>query len=72
MLSEKPYNLESLRSVDADVHFKGESILTQDIPLDNITVNLKLQHGKLTLKPLDFGVAHGHITSPSRWMRAKT
>ncbi len=63
VLSEKPYNLKSLRSVDADVHFKGESILTKDIPLDNITVNLKLQQGKLTLKPLNFGVAHGHIAS---------
>jgi uncharacterized protein involved in outer membrane biogenesis len=63
VLSEKPYNLQSLRAVDADVRFKGESILARDIPLDSITVDLKLKDGKLALTPLDFGVAHGHVTS---------
>jgi uncharacterized protein involved in outer membrane biogenesis len=63
VLSEKPYDLDRLRSVDADVRFKGESIIFRDIPLDNITVALKLNHGKLTLEPLDFGLAKGHITS---------
>jgi uncharacterized protein involved in outer membrane biogenesis len=63
VLSEKPYDLKALREVDANVRFKGESILYQDIPLDSITVALTLNHGKLTLKPLDFGLAHGHVTS---------
>jgi uncharacterized protein involved in outer membrane biogenesis len=63
VLSEKPYHLEALRAVDADVRFKGESILMRDIPLDDITVHMKLNHGKLSLNPLDFGVAKGHITS---------
>jgi len=63
VLSEKPYDLERLRAIDADVRFKGKSIIVRDIPLDNITVALKLNHGKLTLEPLDFGLAKGHITS---------
>src|SRR5262249_23659155 len=63
VLSEKPYDLKALRAVDAEVRFKGQSILVRDIPLDSITVNLALNHSKLTLKPLDFGVAKGHITS---------
>jgi uncharacterized protein involved in outer membrane biogenesis len=63
VFSEKPYNLQSLRAVDADVRFKGESILARDIPLDSIKVDLKLKNGKLALAPLDFGVAGGHVTS---------
>src|SRR5262249_55512633 len=31
VLSEKPYDLKALRRVDADVRFKGESILFRDI-----------------------------------------
>ena len=62
VLPDKPYNLQALRKIDATVKFKGESIITQDIPLDNIKADLKLEHGKLTLKPLDFGVASGEVT----------
>jgi hypothetical protein len=63
VFSSKPYNLERLRAVDADVRFKGKSIIARSIPLDDITVELKLRNGKLTLTPLDFGVAGGHVTS---------
>jgi uncharacterized protein involved in outer membrane biogenesis len=63
VLSDKPYNVKALRSVDANVRFKAKSILTQDIPLDDITVHAVLRQGRLVLKPLDFGVASGHITS---------
>ena len=62
VLPDKPYNLQALRKIDATVRFKVESIITQDIPLDNIKADLKLEHGKLTLKPLDFGVASGEVT----------
>ncbi len=63
ILATKPYSLEKLRSVDADVKFKGESIITQDIPLDKVNVALKLKDGKLALAPLDFGLAGGHVVS---------
>jgi len=63
VLSVKPYSLERLRVVDAVVHFKGESILATDIALDSIEVKLKLEAGKLSLTPLDFGVAGGHVTA---------
>jgi uncharacterized protein involved in outer membrane biogenesis len=63
VLSSKPYSLERLRAADADVKFKGESILARDIPLDNVVVRLKLRNGTLVLAPLDFGVAGGHVVS---------
>jgi AsmA family protein len=61
VLSTKPYNLERLRTVDADVNFKGESVIARDIPLDKVAFVLKLKNGKLALAPLDFGLAGGHV-----------
>ena len=63
VLSPKPYSLERLRAVDAEVRFKGESILARDVPLDNVAIRLKLRNGVLVLAPLDFGVAGGHVVS---------
>ena len=63
VLPSKPYSLERLRAVDADVRFKGKSIIAPQIPLDNMEVVLKLKDGKLVLAPLDFGVAGGHVSS---------
>jgi AsmA family protein len=61
VLSSKPYSLERLRAVDADVKFKGESVIARDIPLDKVAFELKLKEGKLALAPLDFGLAGGHV-----------
>jgi len=63
VLPSKPYSLDRLRAVDAEVRFKGKSILAADIPLDTVAFALKLKDGKLLLSPLDFGVAGGHVTS---------
>ncbi|MEO8040662.1 MAG: AsmA family protein [Betaproteobacteria bacterium] len=63
VLSSQPLRLERLRAMDADVHFKGEHMLAPDIALDSVEARLKLKHGKLTLTPLDFGVAGGHVSS---------
>jgi uncharacterized protein involved in outer membrane biogenesis len=59
----KPYDLTRLRVLDADVRFKAASILSGDLPLDNMITHVKLDDATLTLDPLDFGVAGGHVTS---------
>lgn len=61
VLSSKPYSLERLRAVDANVKFKGESIIARDIPLDKVAFNLNLKDGKLDIDPLEFGLASGHV-----------
>jgi hypothetical protein len=55
-----------LRAFDADLRFKARSIISRDLPLDNMVVHLKLKDGMLVLAPLDFGVAGGHVTSQVR------
>ena len=63
VLSSKPYNLERLRTGDADVRFRGERVVAGDWPLDTLSTHLKLGHGELKLAPLDFGIAGGHIVA---------
>lgn len=63
VLPHAPYSLEKLKAADADVRFSGRSILTEKLPLRDMTTHLKLAGGRLSLDPLDFGVAGGHIVS---------
>jgi hypothetical protein len=61
VLPQEPYNLEKLRVANADVRFRGESVLTEKLPLEKMVATLKLRDGVLTLAPLGFGVAGGNL-----------
>jgi uncharacterized protein involved in outer membrane biogenesis len=62
-LPTRPYDPNHLRAIDAKVHLKGKRFMASDLPLDNLDAVLDLHGGILTLKPLDFGVAGGHVVS---------
>src|SRR5439155_21392263 len=62
-LPTKPYNLEALRVIDAKVQLKGKRFIATDLPLDNLNAVMDLKDGVLKLKPLDFGIAGGHVAS---------
>jgi len=62
-LPTKPYDSVHLRAVDAKVQLKGKRFMTSELPLDNLNAVLDLHDGVLTLRPLDFGVAGGHVVS---------
>jgi uncharacterized protein involved in outer membrane biogenesis len=63
VLPDTPYSLEKLGSADADVRFEGRQVLTEKLPIDNMSAHLILRKGVLTLDPLDFGVAGGKLVS---------
>jgi hypothetical protein len=63
VLPQEPFDLSKLRSANADVKFRGEHILTEKLPLEKMTANLKLKDGVLTFEPLSFGVAGGSLVS---------
>lgn len=63
LLPHTPYNLEKLRSMDADVRLKAQRINAPNLPLDHMQAHLKLEAGLLQLAPLNFGVAGGDIRS---------
>jgi uncharacterized protein involved in outer membrane biogenesis len=63
LFPDQPYNLKALRAGDADVEFRGDNIITPNLPIDKFVAHLRLDHGKLDLAPLNFVIDIGHITS---------
>jgi uncharacterized protein involved in outer membrane biogenesis len=66
VLPQEPFSLEKLRVANADVKFRGDRIITEKLPLEKMTVTLKLQDAVLTLEPLNFSVAGGNLVSQIR------
>jgi uncharacterized protein involved in outer membrane biogenesis len=63
VLPTKPYNLEKIRAADVDVRFRGEEIITEDLPIEKMDAHLVIKDGTLKLAPLDFKTAGGHLVS---------
>ena len=66
VLPDTPYQLDKLRSMDADVRWKARRINAPKLPLDDMDAHLLLDAGLLRLEPLNFGVAGGDIRSTVR------
>jgi len=62
-LAGKPVDTGGLRSFDADVKFRGRNVSWSRFPMDNLTAHMVLKNGLITLDPLDFGIADGHVVS---------
>ncbi|HVP87100.1 MAG TPA: AsmA family protein [Casimicrobiaceae bacterium] len=64
VLPTRPYDLERLRVVDGTVRFKGKRFTSSpQLPLDDVKMTLVLDHGIVSLQPVVFGVAGGHVVS---------
>lgn len=64
VLPDLPFNASRWRSVDADVKWRAKRIVRASaLPLENLVVHLRLNDAVLTLAPLDFGMAGGHLTA---------
>jgi AsmA protein len=62
MLPDIPFNTERWNSVDADVTLRAKTIVrAKESPLENLVTHLKMKDSLLTLDPLDFGLAGGHL-----------
>ena len=57
-----PFSTGRWDSVDAEVTLKAGSIRADDLPLENLATHLSLRDSVLTLDPLDFGIAGGHLS----------
>jgi AsmA family protein len=63
VLPDSPFNLDKLRTMDADVTLLAARINAPKLPLEQMDVHLQLNDGVLKLDPLDFKVAGGAIAS---------
>lgn len=62
VLPDLPFKTDRWTSMDADVRLRAKQIRrAKELPLDDLSVHLILRDGVLTLTPLDFGVAGGHL-----------
>jgi uncharacterized protein involved in outer membrane biogenesis len=66
LLPDRPYELDKLRAMDADVRYKAHHISAPKWPLDNMDTHLLLENGVLRLEPLTFGVAGGQVRAVMR------
>lgn len=64
VLPVAPFRTERWDKIDADVQFTGKKIVQRaDLPIENLSTKIVLQDGKLTLAPLNFGVAGGNFVT---------
>ncbi len=64
VLPDIPFNTEHWDSVDAEVALKAKTIRrAKELPLDDLVTHLSLRDSVVTLDPLDFGIAGGHLSS---------
>jgi len=63
VLPTTPFSLEKIRAADADVHFKGEQVITENLPVEKMDTHLIIQDGTLKLMPLDFELAGGKLAT---------
>lgn len=64
VLPDMPFKTDRWDSVDAEVTLTAKTIRrAKELPLENLTTHLSLRDSVLTLDPLNFGVAGGHLSA---------
>ena len=61
VIPDRPFRLDKLREMDADVDYIAKSIKLSGVALDDMKVKLALDNGKLNLHPLELGVFQGKV-----------
>jgi uncharacterized protein involved in outer membrane biogenesis len=64
LLPDMPFKTDRWDSVDAEVKLRAKTIRrAKELPLEDLVTHLSLRDSVLTLDPLDFGVAGGHLNA---------
>jgi len=70
VLPGRPYDLEKLRLLDADVQFRASRVESKKFPIDSLHAHVSLKSGVLKVRPLEVGLAgglvHGDVTLDAR------
>lgn len=61
LLPDQPFDVPEIQAADFDIHYEAGRIEGRSMPLDNLVTTLKIENGKVTLEPLNFGVGEGKI-----------
>ena len=63
IMPDARFPVETMRQFDADVHWTVGVVKSRNVPISDIDATLDLTRGKLTLSPLTFTMARGHVAS---------
>ncbi len=63
LLPDTPLNVDALKNFDADLRYTVRRVRAKSLPVSNIALALTLDNSLLTLSPLTFDMARGHVTS---------
>lgn len=63
VLPDAPLRTEAISNFDANVRYSVKAIRAPNLPVSNAAVTVKLDHSLLTLSPLTFDMAGGHVSS---------
>lgn len=66
LFSAEPFELELMRSVDAEVRYQADHLISNQIPMDDVRVELTLDEGVLSVDPLRIGVGGGDVVTVGR------
>ena len=66
VLSDKPLDVDRLRQMDADVHYRADKVVSRDFPLRSADAQIKLVNGILSLDPATMAFAQGEMTGTLR------
>lgn len=58
--------VERVRAMDADVHFRAKSIEAGAVPFKQVAFRVKLDNGVLALDPFSFEMPQGHLSGKAR------
>jgi uncharacterized protein involved in outer membrane biogenesis len=61
VLPDAPLQVERLRQMDADVHYRADAVVSRDFPLRVAETRLSLKNGVLKLAPVSFTFARGTL-----------
>jgi uncharacterized protein involved in outer membrane biogenesis len=59
VFSSKPFQLEGLKAVDADLKMRNQQLILPKLAFDDVAVDLKLENGNLTVKPIEMKLGEG-------------
>jgi uncharacterized protein involved in outer membrane biogenesis len=63
LLPDAPLDVERVRGMDADVTYKALTVrASPNLPLRQVSLGVKLDHGVLTLSPIDFDFPQGRLS----------
>ena len=63
LLPDAPLDASRIRSMDANVTYKAETVqASPNLPLRSVSLGVKLDHGLLTLNPVDFQFPQGRMS----------